>query len=137
MRVLASRTCDRAGDFANRLVVALRQIEHFAGRGIKGRRNRSAQGLVLCIPEFDCERSLMATEEWRRDDCRARVAFFELEPKPRDGQFIGMAEPFSSVAAKSRWSSVSNVLRVSREHISQPCRPTRPSRRAMRFPLPE
>ena len=92
MRVLASRTCDRAGDFANRLVEALQQIEHFAGRGIEERRNRPAQGFVLCIPEFDCERSLMAAEKWRRNDCRARVALFGLQPKPRDGQFIGMAD---------------------------------------------
>src|SRR5271165_4839303 len=92
MRVLASRTCDRAGDIANRLVEALRQIEHFAGRGVEERRNRPAQGFVLCTPGFDCESSLMATEEWRCGDDRARVAFFGLEPKPRDGQFIGMAD---------------------------------------------
>ena len=92
MRVLASRTCDRAGDIENRLVEALRQIEYFAGRGVEERRNRPAQGFVLCTPEFDCESSLMAAEKWRRNYCWARMAFFGLQPKSRDGQFIGMAD---------------------------------------------
>ena len=34
----------------------------------------------------------MAAEDGRRGDGRARVAFFGLQPKPRDGQFIGMAD---------------------------------------------
>jgi len=45
MRVLASRTCDGAGDIANRLVEALRQIEHFASRGKEDRRNSSTEAL--------------------------------------------------------------------------------------------
>ena len=89
MRVLASRTCDRAGDFANRLVEALRQVEHFASRCIESRRDRSAQDLVLRIPDFGSERSLMSAEDGRSGDGRTRVAFFGLQPKPRDGQFIG------------------------------------------------
>ena len=92
MRVLAFQAGDRTADTAKCLIELLRQVEHFAGRGVEERRNRSAQGFVLRIPELDCERSLMAAEKWRRDDCRARVTFFGLQPKPRDGQFIGMAD---------------------------------------------
>jgi len=90
MRVLASRTCDRA------------EILRIASSKRSGRSSTSpaqcrspAQpsraAFVLCIPEFDCERSLMAAEKWRRNYCWARMAFFGLQPKPCDGQFIGMA----------------------------------------------
>ena len=92
MCVFASRTGDGAGDIANRFVESLRQIEHFAGRGVEERRNRPAQGFVLRTPGFGGERSLMATEERRCGDDRARVAFFGLQPKSRDGQFVGVAD---------------------------------------------
>ena len=66
MRVLASQARDRAGDLANGFFKAIWQIEHLAGCGVKGRRNRSAPGFVFRIPEFHGERSLVATEDWRR-----------------------------------------------------------------------
>ena len=92
MGVLASQAGDRAGDLANGFFKAIGQIEQLASRGIEDRRNRPAQGLVLRIPEFNGKRSLVATEDWRRGDCRARVAFDGLQSKPRDGQFVGVAD---------------------------------------------
>ena len=125
MRVLASRTCDRAGDFANRLVEALRQIEHFAGRSVEVRRNRPAQAFFLRIPEFDCERSLVAAEKWRRNNCWARMAFFGLQPKPCDGQFIGMAYA-QHLDPHQFWRDHDGVAAVAGDRIDQ----LQPRRRA-------
>ena len=73
MRVLASQAGDRAGDLVNGFFKVIRQIEHLASCGIEYRRNRSAQCLVLRIPEFDSKRSLVAAEDRCSGDGRALV----------------------------------------------------------------
>lgn len=61
--MLAVQAGERASDLANCVIEALRMRPYLARRSVEDRSDLTPQPFVLWVPEFDGERSLVATEE--------------------------------------------------------------------------